>query len=144
MRVAIDTDFLVRLSIAGHPGRSVAAELRDRHLAAGDRFALAPQVAYEFVHVVTDPRRFTEPLAMTEALRVARAWWEGAEVDPLLPEDETVPRFFELMAKHQLGRKRVLDTALASACLAAEVTHLITGNADAYRVFPELVLIELK
>jgi hypothetical protein len=44
MRVAIDPDFLVRLSVADHPGRSVAADLRDGHLEAGDRFALAPQV----------------------------------------------------------------------------------------------------
>lgn len=143
MRVAIDTDFLVRLSIANHPGQAVATELRDRHIEAGDRFALAPQVVFEFVHVVTDPRRFTAPLTMPEALRVAQAWWEAAEVEPLLPEGEVIPRFFELMAAYQLGRKRVLDTALAATCLAAGVTQLITGNAADYRVFPELELIEM-
>jgi len=109
MRVAIDTDFLVRLSIMDHPGRAVATAMRDRHLDAGDRFALAPQVVLEFVHVVTDPRRFSAPLTVAEALRVARAWWEAAEVDPLLPEVAVMPRFFDLIAEHRLGRKRILD-----------------------------------
>lgn len=143
MRVAIDTDFLVRLSIADHPGQAAAVELRNRHLDAGDRFALAPQVVFEFVHVVTNPRRFTAPLTIAEALGVARAWWEAAEVDPLLPEGDVMLRYFELMEGHRLGRKRVLDTALAATCLAAGVTDLITGNAADYRIFPELELIEL-
>jgi predicted nucleic acid-binding protein len=144
MRVAIDTDFLVRLSIAKHPGRAVAIELRDRHLEDGDRFALAPQVVSEFVHVVTDGRRFTEPLTMPDALRVARSWCEGAEVDLLFPEADVMPRFFDLMTTHALGRKRVLDTALAATCLAAGVKHLITGNVVDYAVFEGLELIEME
>ncbi|MHC5066482.1 MAG: type II toxin-antitoxin system VapC family toxin [Planctomycetota bacterium] len=143
MRVAIDTDFLVRLCIANHPGRETAVELRERHLEQGDRFAIAPQVIYEFVHVVTDSRRFTEPLSMAEALRVARAWCEAKEVDPLFPEGEVLSRFFELMENHRLGRKRVLDTSLATTCLAAGVYHLITGNAADYAVFPGLSLIDM-
>lgn len=144
MRVAVDTDFLVRLSITGHPGRDAAVALRERHLGAGDHFALAPQVVAEFVHVVTDPRRFTKPLTMAEALRVGRAWCEAREVDCLLPQADMLSRFFELMETHRLGRKRVLDTSLAATCLAAGVTHLITGNAADYALFSGLQLIEMR
>ena len=82
MRVGIDTDFLVRLSIAAHPGRDAAVDLRDRHLDAGDHFVLAPQVITEFVHVVTDARRFTKPLSMTKALAVAKDWCDADDVVP--------------------------------------------------------------
>lgn len=144
MRVAIDTDFLVRLSIARHPGMAAAVELRDRHLMAGDRFALAPQVVTEFIHVVTDVRRFTRPLEMAEALRVAREWCNAREVDLLFPEGDVMNRFFELMETYRLGRKRVLDTCLAATCLAAGISHLITGNASDYEAFEELTLIEMR
>ncbi len=40
-------------------------------LAAGDRIAIAPQVLAEFIHIVTDARRFTKPLSMDEARHVA-------------------------------------------------------------------------
>ncbi len=144
MRVGIDTDFLVRLSIANHPGRPVALELRDRHVDAGDRFALAPQVITEFVHVVTDPRRFSKPLTMAKALDVANAWCEADDVELLIPSAEAMSRFFDLVKKHKLGRKRVLDTALAATLIAAGTKHLITGNPKDYSVFTGLDLIEMK
>lgn len=143
MRVGIDIDFLVRLSIADHPGRDTAMKLRDRHLDAGDRFALAPQVITEFVHVVTDPRRFTKPLTMTKALEIARKWCEAEEEQSLSPDSDAMSRFFDLMKKHRLGRKRVLDTALAATLLSAGVTRLITGNPADYTVFAGLELIEM-
>ncbi|MDA0840482.1 MAG: type II toxin-antitoxin system VapC family toxin [Planctomycetota bacterium] len=143
MRVAIDTDFLVRLSIADHPGRDAAVELREHHVDAGDRFALAPQVVSEFIHVVTDPRRFTDPLSIPEALKVARQWCEAEEVFLLFTDTDSLSRFFDLMEQFGLGRKRVLDTSLAATCLAAGVTHLITGNAADYAIFPGLQLIEM-
>jgi len=143
MNVAIDTDFLVRLNIAEHPGRPKALIVRDHHLDAGDRFALTPQVLSEFIHVVTDPRRFERPLSMDTALMRAEKWWNAAEVIHLLPTSEAVTRFLGEMRTLQLGRKRILDTLLATTCLASGVTHLITGNADDYRIFPGLALIEI-
>lgn len=144
MRVGVDTDFLVRLSIAAHPGRDAAVELRDRHLDAGDRFALAPQVITEFVHVVTDARRFTKPLNTNKALAIAKNWCDADDVEPLFPSTDSMSRFFELMKKHKLGRKRVLDTALAATLISADVKHLITGNATDYSVFSDLNLIEME
>lgn len=143
MNVAIDTDFLVRLSIAGHSGREVAVALRNRHLDAGDRFALAPQVVSEFVHVVTDERRFTKPLTMVKALRLAGNWCEAEEVISIFPDTNAMTRFLELMETHRLGRKRVLDTLLAATCLSSGITHLITGNPRDYAIFSDLELIEM-
>jgi hypothetical protein len=51
----------------------------------GPVLALAPQVLTEFIHVVTDPRRFSRPLAMVEAVERAQHWWEAREVRPMLP-----------------------------------------------------------
>jgi len=42
------------------------------------------------------------------------------------------------MRRHQLGRKRVLDTLLAATYRAAEVTSLLTLNAADFTVFDEL------
>jgi len=46
-----------------------------------DRFALAPQVLAEFIHIVTDPKRFSSPLTVELALRRAETWWNSKEVD---------------------------------------------------------------
>jgi len=143
MNVGIDTDFLVRLAVLEHPGHDLAAERRDDHLNQGDRFALATQVVSEFVHVVTDPRRFQKPFSMAQALAWARAWASASEVDSIFPSDEALKRFFEWMLHHDLGRKRILDTMLAATYVTAGIRHLITGNPADYRIFSELILVEI-
>jgi predicted nucleic acid-binding protein len=45
--------------------------------------------------------------------------------------------FLEAMAKHQLGRKRVLDTMLAATYRSAGITSLLTLNGDDFTVFGE-------
>jgi predicted nucleic acid-binding protein len=144
MIVGIDTDFLVRLSILEHPENHATRDLRDRHMDAGGRFALAPQVLSEFTHVVTDPRRFETPLPMQTALQLAQQWWNAAEIDHIHPTAAAVEQFFSWMTLHHLGRKRILDTMLAATCVSAGVTHLITGNPGDYQVFSELQLIEMR
>ena len=143
MTVGIDTDFLVRLAILEHPKHQETCQLRDQFLDRGDRFALAPQVISEFTHVVCDSRRFEEPLSMKVALGLAESWWNANEVEQVFPSEKGTSQFFDLMTRHHLGRKRILDTFLAATYLAAGVTDLLTGNSRDYRIFSELNLIEM-
>jgi len=143
MNVGIDTDFLVRLAVREHAGHEAAERVRDERLDAGDRFAVAPQVMAEFVHVVSDARRFEAPLSPNDAVAWAKAWWTAAEVDPIPPSAAAMEQFFDWMVEHQLGRKRILDTLLAATYVTAGITHLLTGNSADYRIFDGLELIEL-
>ncbi|HCN27908.1 MAG TPA: hypothetical protein DIT64_03820 [Verrucomicrobiales bacterium] len=71
MTIGIDTGFLVAAEVAEHPDHQVARLKIQQSRSAGDRFALAPQVMAEFLHVVTDPKRFSQPLSMEAALERA-------------------------------------------------------------------------
>jgi predicted nucleic acid-binding protein len=75
----------IKHSAARHTLASLAA--------AGDRIAIAPQVLAEFLHVVTDPRRFTQPLEMDEAYDVAEQWWTTTEVERVFPHDAATQQF---------------------------------------------------
>lgn len=143
MNVAIDTDFLVRIAILEHPQHQVTVDLRNHYLDARKRFALAPQVLTEFIHVVSDSRRFENPLSMEKALQLSWDWWNAIEVEQIHPSVDTVKQFLDWMEKYQLGRNRVLDTMLAATYLSAGVTRLITGNPADYRIFSDLELIEM-
>ena len=143
MNVGIDTDFLIRLAVLEHPGHATAVEMRDHHLRQGARFVLAPQVVSEFVHVVTDPRRFQNPLSMSQALEWVQLWLNAAEVNSTSPTPAALERFFAWMSEHNLGRKRILDTMLAATYVTAGINHLITSNSADYRIFRDLQLIKL-
>lgn len=134
MRHGFDTSFLVAVEIPEHPSHDAARAKLQELTTAGDRFVLTPEVLTEFVHVVTDPRRFLQPFDMTTALRIARRWWDAKEVDRLHPNDESIAQFFDWMRSFRLGRKRLLDTMLASTYETAGVRSILTTNAKDFTV----------
>lgn len=131
----LDTGFLIEVDVLGHPAHRAARALRDRLLDAGDTFALTPQVLAEFIHIVTDPRRFEQPLSTAAARDRAEQWWAAKEVSHAFPNEHTAPRFLAWLREHDLGRKRLLDTLLAATYASNEVLSLVTSNARDFRVF---------
>ena len=70
--IGIDTNVLVALAVKSHPSHSQAVALFERELSADEEIALSISVAAEFLHAVTDLRRFTPALEMAEAIRWLR------------------------------------------------------------------------
>jgi|SRR5207247_1875283 len=140
--IGADTTFLVQLEIREMPEHARAHDLLKREvLEPGETLALVPQVLAEFVHVVTDPRRFTQPLGMTDALTKAVFWWRAREVVHVYPTGESTLLFLEWMLLHGLGRKRLLDTQLASTLWAAGVRRVITSNAREFAKYPGIEVV---
>lgn len=117
--------------------RLLAAEVQER----GGSLAITPQVMHEFLHVATDPRRFENPLSMREGLRWSQALWNAPEVVRLLPAPGVLHRTLELLGQLRLGRKRILDTALAATLELAGVRRLATFNPGDFRSFTFLDLV---
>jgi predicted nucleic acid-binding protein len=131
----LDTSFLVAIEVASHADHASARSRFQKLLRAQDAFALAPQILAEFIHVVTDPRRFTSPLTMEQAVERAEIWWNAAEVVHVLPTAESTLLFLGWLEDHRLRRKRLLDTMLASTFQAGGVTSILTLDRDDFAVF---------
>ncbi|MEK7677220.1 MAG: PIN domain-containing protein [Verrucomicrobiota bacterium] len=143
MTRGLDTSFLVAAEVSGHADHAAARRLASSLRQKGDRFALAPQALAEFVHIVTDAKRFTAPLTMPQALERARVWWDDSNVERVWPDESAVSWFLAAMTQHQLGRKRVLDTLLAGTFRSAGITSLLTLNAADFAVFGEFTCLPL-
>lgn len=142
--VGLDTTFLVQVEVQETDGHGAAQRVLRRDILDRQReAALAPQVLSEFVHVVTDPRRFERPLSMAQALARASFWWNATEVERIVPDDQVVGQFLAWMQEHGLGRKRLLDTLLAATYYRSGITRIVTSNARDYRVFGVFDLIEI-
>ena len=140
--------------VAGAAARSLNPSLVDSFLAIHAdgsvsvytgkvQLALAPQVLTEFAHVVTDPRRFSRPLEMDEAISRAELWWRAREVLQVFPDSVAVDTCLEWMRAHRLGRKRLLDTQLAATYDAAGIRSILSSNARDCAVFGVFTIIEL-
>ena len=144
MMHGLDTGFLVAAEVAEHADYADARAALTWYLGAGDRIAIAPQVLAEFIHVVTDPRRFTRPLDMKAARQAAEQWWTASDVVPVFPDDRAVRLFLSWMAQFSLGRKRLLDTLLAATYWQASIQSLLTTNPADFGVFGAFTCITPK
>jgi predicted nucleic acid-binding protein len=121
--IGLDTTVLVAHELKEiHSREKVRAHISTLSRSKETRFALAPQVLQEFLHVVTDSRRFENPLSMEEALARARFWWTASETAHCHPSDH-------------LGRKRILDTNLASTYHSHGIIKLATVNPADFAIF---------
>ena len=134
--IGLDTSFLVALCVREHASHRAANRLLEKEITGqAGSCALAPQVLTEFVHVVTDPKRFEKPLDMAAALDLCDQWWNAEEVRTVSPEPETGHLFTTWMRQHRLGRKRILDTFLAATYHAAGVETVLTTDWRDFSTF---------
>ena len=140
--LGLDTDVLVHWAMAGSAHHVRVRQFLDRELQAGVRVGISQQTLAEFVHVVTDPRRFQQPLTIDESIDIARELWHSSSVQRILPVAEVQDSVCDLMKKHRLGRKRILDTYLAATLEAAGIKRLATLNARDFRIFRFLDLVD--
>ena len=135
MTHGMDTSFLVALEVRSHEQHAKTRALFQKLLKARDTFALTPQILAEFIHVVTDVRRFESPLTIEQAVERAQTWWNAAEIVHVFPTAESTLVFLGWLEEYRLGRKRLLDTQLASTLLSSGATSILTLNSTDFAAF---------
>lgn len=143
MKRGLDTNVLIYAHMPELPDHArVRSFLLGQLADEGVTLVITPAILHEFVHIVTDGRRFEPPVSMADALGVARVYLDHTNVECLSIDRLTVAGAFALIERHQLGRKRIADTLFAACLLGHEVRELITCNPDDFRVFDSLTLID--
>ncbi len=137
----LDCNVLVQLALADHPANSATVAAVQAETQRSGRLVLAPLVVTEFLHVVTDGRRFVPPLTMIEALDWIEEFLANPSVTVLQPTQESLHQTLRWMREFDLGRKRILDTHLAAVLHLAGARRLLTSNPGDFAVFRVLEAI---
>ncbi|HEX9189767.1 MAG TPA: TA system VapC family ribonuclease toxin [Vicinamibacteria bacterium] len=143
MKVAVDTNVLVYAHVASLAEHAAVKTFLKSLLDRPDvTVVVTPGVLHELVHVITDPRRFDPPVAMAEALALARLYLGRANVECLATGADALADALALLEKHGLGRRRLADTLFAATLLRHGVRQLVTANPGDFAVFPGLQLVD--
>jgi len=143
VKLGIDSNVLFQAHLPAFDRHELAHRYLHRQLALpGVTLVLTPLVLHEFVHVVTDGRRFDPPVAMTEALTLARGYLGRSNVECISTDEASLLLALDLMSRHTLGRKRIADTLFAATLLAHGVHRLVTFNVADFKVFEDLTAVE--
>ena len=133
--IGLDTSFLVAWAIPEHPDHAQCRRLADQAVHNGHSFGLTTGILAEFIHVVTDPRRFAKPLAMADAITLADFWARAEEVTLLPQSAGAAATWLDWLHRHRLGRKRLLDTLIAATWHEAAITEVYTLNPADFEIF---------
>ncbi len=143
MKLGLDTNILVYAHMpALENHEKVRGFLLDQLHRPDTTLAITPSIMHEFVHIVTDGRRFDPPVEMSEALAIAKLYLERTNVECLSISEDVLNRAFDLLERHRLGRKRIADTLLAATLQHHNITELATCNPADFQVFDDLSVID--
>lgn len=143
MRHGIDTNVLIYAHLPVFAESERVRGFLQRSLADDRcRLALTALVLHEFVHVVSDARRFDPPVTMAEALRIAAGYLDRTNVDCLAVDERSVRLAFERLDARGLGRRRIADALLASTLIRHGVESIVTCNPADFAVFDDLEVID--
>lgn len=81
-------------------------------------------------------------MSMSSALLTAGAPWDAPDTRRIVAGPRTAHRTLELLRTLELGRKRILDTALAATLEEAGIERLATFNRKDYVLFAFLEVVE--
>ena len=131
----LDSNILVQLALQDHPANVATIAAVQSETQRGNRLVFPSLVVDEFLHVITDARRFSPPLTMLEALDWVENFAANPAVGLLEPTPETLRQTLRWMREFNLGRKRILDTQLAAVLHTGGVRRLLTSNPADFTVF---------
>jgi predicted nucleic acid-binding protein len=138
--IGLDTNILVAYAIPEHPAHSKVRERIDHFQLEGRRLALTSGILAEFIHIVTDQKRFENPLSMPEALAWAAFWSDAEEVSVISTDLSAHRQWLVWLRQHRLGRKRLLDTLIAATWWSAGIQEVFTLNPVDFKIFEALTL----
>ena len=138
----LDCNILVQLAFADHPSHMATRDAIEREIARGEVLVFPSLIISEFLHVATDSRRFTPPLAMNEAIDWIEELLRNSNFKLIETSAESVGLALQWLRKFGLGRKRILDTQFACACHFAGARRLLTSNPGDFSVFGVFEIIQ--
>ena len=139
--IGLDTCFLVDLYWQDSPRNKNARALFSRLIDDESiQIAIYFNCFNEFLHVITDSKRFSNAFTIQEAIDVIDFWCDLDRVKVLYPNDTSFKRTLAWMNMYKLGLNRVNDTQMASCYLSNNITSIITANPRNFEIFQSFEL----
>lgn len=138
-KVFLDTNVLLRSTIAVFPNYSVVKPFVDAYIVRGDELWISGQVIREYFNQVTRPQSFMQPM---DAAQIELQYKKLRAVFKIANETEAViEQFVSLLQTHPTGGKQVHDANLVATMLVYGIDTLLTINIDDLKRFADKIKV---
>jgi len=140
-RVAVDANVLVYAFYRDAPQHAASRAFLERARHGDLTLCLTSQVLAEFVSIVTNPKRVSDPRTPEEAVGAVRAMLaiRGATVLPV--PAEVTSRWLDLLSRHPVRGGAIFDLQLIATIMANGVERISTFNRVDFEGFPGLQVL---
>ena len=141
MRVLLDTNILLRIAEPIHAAHATAVTAVEMLHDTGHELYLVPQNVYEFWSVATrSVARNGQGKSVAQAEDLVRRF---VNLFHLLLDERTIyATWLELVVEHEIAGVTSYDARLAAAMRRHGLDHLLTFNADDFRCYPHVGILE--
>lgn len=139
--IGLDSCFLIDLYWEDSPRHDAVLKKFNDIAASGQDVCVYYNCFNEFIHVITDKKRFENAFSMEEALSVVDEWRDLENVKILFPDEQSFGRTVAWLSVYKLGRNRLNDTNMAASYVHSGVSSVITANPKDFEIFSELKII---
>lgn len=139
--IGLDSCFLIDLYWEDSPRHAAVLKKFNDIAASGQDVCVYYNCFNEFIHVITDKKRFENAFSMEEALSVVDEWRDFENVKILFPDEQSFGRTVAWLSVYKLGRNRLNDTNMAASYVHSRVSSVITANPKDFEIFSELKII---
>ncbi|MBL8133861.1 MAG: VapC toxin family PIN domain ribonuclease [Anaerolineae bacterium] len=139
-KVFVDTNVLLRATIAAFPDHGIVKPFLDGFITQGDELWISGQVVREYFNQTTRPQAFMKPM---NAAQIEAQYAKLRVVFSIATETEAVvEQFVRLLQTHPTGGKQVHDANLVATMLVYGIDTLLTINVkDLERFHDRITLI---
>ncbi len=136
----VDANVLVYAMDADAPQHAASRALLDAARDESTTLYVNSQILCEFYSVVTNPRRVSTPRSAADAVNVISGLLAFLHVLPI--PARSVEGWLDLLRRRPVIGGAVFDLQITAAMLANNVHRIYTYNADDFRAFSEIVVVE--
>ena len=142
-RAFVDTNILLRATVAQSPLHEEAKTLIGQQIEADVELWISRQVIREYIAQVTRPQAFMRPMTADQV--IAQLWTMRA-VFKIADETEAVTeQLLVLLQAYPTGGKQVYDANVVATMLTYDIPTLLTTNvADMKRYADRITLVSLE
>jgi len=144
--ISLDTTFLIDLYWIDSPRHLSAVKLFDALSDENGEYQNEEILVYyncfnEFVHVITDTRRFENAMTMTRALEICEQWRDLEKIRIVYPDETSYARALTWLSIYNLGRNRLNDTNMVSCYVSQGASKIISANPKDFEIIQEIECI---
>lgn len=140
----LDTTLLIDLYWNDSPRHVKAVEFVKNLSLTDEEILIYYNCFNEFVHVITDTRRFENAFTMKEAMDIVDLWCNLEKVTVIYPDDMSFGRAKAWISLYNLGRNRLNDTNMTACYVQNGVSKIVTANPKDFEIFEEIGIVDYK